>query len=176
MHLTPDAASPLGDRITVTLHALVERIDAFADHMLRAQFRITYSQFFFLAVLSSIERPGHPDVTEMAECLGVSKAAVSKRLTSFVDAGWITLPGDPANARRVVLALTPAARELVANAAAALDASFTEHFSRITSVDLVALHDDLKTVIRVLDEQSLDTQSLDTQILDAPLPTERPES
>ncbi|WP_394553172.1 MarR family winged helix-turn-helix transcriptional regulator [Agromyces sp. MMS24-JH15] len=143
------ATSPLGDRVTVTLHLLVDRLDAFADGHLRRRFGLTYSQFMVLAVLADIERPGHPDLTELAECLRISKAAVSKRLPSFVTAGWVRTAPDPADGRRLVVALTDEGRELVLRATAELDDSFTELFDD-AEFDLGALHRDLGTLLALL--------------------------
>jgi DNA-binding MarR family transcriptional regulator len=108
----------LGDGLAVTLHQLVYRIDAYAEQLLREHHSVSYSHFHFLAVATTTERP---DVTTLAECLGVSKAAVSKRLDALVRGGWITLGSDPANARRVLIDLTPQAHTLVADASAMLE-------------------------------------------------------
>lgn len=138
----PDHA--LGDRITVTLHELVDALDAVADDLLRTRYAVTLSQYLFLAVLADLDRP---DITEQARCLGVSKAAVSKRLPSFVAAGWVRTGTDPANARRVVLHLTDAGVRLVADAGRMLEAEFTAMAAHLTSVDLDALHRELTTLL-----------------------------
>ncbi|KQQ93883.1 hypothetical protein ASF62_06770 [Leifsonia sp. Leaf325] len=143
---------PPDDRITVTLHHLMAQLDDFADGLLHERFGVSYSQFMFLAVLATLDLP---DITTMGRCLGVSKAAVSKRLPSFVDAGWVELSGDPANSRRVLLALTPAGSRLTEDATTALDDSFTEVFTDITEVDLDQLHQQLKTVITVLTRKGM---------------------
>lgn len=141
---------PLGDRITVTLHELVDAMDADADAQLRAQFGVTFSQYLFLAVLSDLDRP---DITAHARCLGVTKAAVSKRLPSFVAAGWVTTGTDPRNARRVVLELTESGTRLVAEAGQVLDDAFTATAARLTSLDLDALHRDLTTLLRTFQDK-----------------------
>ncbi|GAA1519650.1 hypothetical protein GCM10009761_22600 [Agromyces terreus] len=143
--------SPLGDRITVTLHYLVDRMDRYADQLLQERFGMSYSQFMFIAVLADLAPP--PDITTLATCLGVSKAAVSKRVPSFVEAGWVATRADPANARRVLLEITPAAGRLLDEALPVLERSFTETFDDLDGVDLTRLHDDLKTVIRHLDSK-----------------------
>ncbi|WP_395245639.1 MarR family winged helix-turn-helix transcriptional regulator [Agromyces sp. MMS24-K17] len=151
LHHDP-ANSPLGDRVTVTLHLLVDRLDAFADQHLRSRFGMTYSQFMVLAVLAGIQRPGHPDLTELAECLHITKAAVSKRLPSFVAAGWVRTMPDPADARRLVVALTDDGLDLVVRATADLDESFTDLFDD-AEFDLGALHRDLGTLLALLDQK-----------------------
>ncbi|MCR6689175.1 MarR family winged helix-turn-helix transcriptional regulator [Cellulomonas sp.] len=138
---------PLGDRVTVTLHHLVDVLDEYADAVLVRDHGVSLNQYLFLAVLSDLDRP---DITTLARCLRVTKAAVSKRVGSFVDAGWVTTSTDPAHARRVVLALTPAGADLVAVAGARLEDEFTNAFAQVTDVDLTALHTDLKTVLAVM--------------------------
>ncbi|ANJ28400.1 MarR family winged helix-turn-helix transcriptional regulator [Agromyces aureus] len=147
----PQPGGPLGDRVTVTLHYLVDRMDRFADQLLQQRFGMSYSQFMFIAVLADLAPP--PDITTLATCLGVSKAAVSKRVPAFVEAGWVQTHTDPANARRVLLSITPKAGRFLAEALPVLDASFTETFDDLATVDLAALHEDLKTVIRHLDSK-----------------------
>ncbi|UZN04515.1 MarR family winged helix-turn-helix transcriptional regulator [Cellulomonas sp. S1-8] len=141
------ADHPLGNRVTVTLHHLVDVLDEYADHLLRAGHGVTLSQYLFLAVLSDLD---HPDVTTLARCLRVTKAAVSKRVGSFVDAGWIRTVSDPANARRVVLELTPAGATLVDVAGRQLEDEFTAAFAHVEQVDLGALHVDLTTVLSTM--------------------------
>lgn len=144
---------PLGDRITVTLHELVDALDAYADRHLLGRFGVTFSQYLFLAVLADLEAPDAPDITAQARCLGVSKAAVSKRLPSFVEAGWVRTGTDPANARRVVLHLTDTGTRIVAEAGAVLDTEFTAMAAELTDVDLDAVHRDLKKLLRTLHEK-----------------------
>lgn len=144
---------PLGDRVTVTLHHLVDVLDEHADRLLTQEYGVSLNQYLFLAVLSDLEAP---DITTLARCLRVSKAAVSKRVGSFVDAGWVTSSDDPGHGRRVVLGLTPAGAALVAGAGERLESEFTAKFAQVTEVDLVALHTDLKTVLATL-QQSIES-------------------
>lgn len=147
----PEPGGPLGDHLTVTLHLLVDRMDRFADGLLRARYGISFSQFQFIAVIANLPSP--PDITFLADCLGVSKAAVSKRVPAFVEAGFVQTSADPANARRVLLSITPKAGQLLAEALPVLGASFSDEFDDLVSPDLDALHEDLKAVIRHLDSK-----------------------
>lgn len=142
--------SPLDDRITVTLHRLVHHIDGYADALLLDGFGLTYSQFHFLGALATMDTDEHPDLTEFAECLGVSKAAVSKRVPSFVSAGWITSSPDPRNARRLVLSLTPEGLDLVDRATLVLDAEFTSLFAG-TDLDVAHLNGELRRALDILE-------------------------
>ncbi len=116
----------MADNITYTLHELVSALDAYADEILRDQYDIGFSQFQFLAILAT-EQPS--DLSHLATCLGVTRAAVSKRVPSLVAGGWIATSSDATNARRVMVALTPAAEDLVRLASAQLEEAFTAMFA-----------------------------------------------
>lgn len=134
-------------RITFTLHHLVAELDDYADAVLRADFGLTYRQFLFLAVL--LHGPAL-DVTHLAEALGVSKAAVSKRLPFFAEKGLIRTSGDPDNARRVLVALTGAGRDRVQEAATALEREFLRLFPAEEGAELERLHDGLRRMLEVV--------------------------
>ena len=139
----------MSDKITFTLHELIAEIDAHADRILRERYGITGSQFIALAVLAD-EEP--TDITTLAHCLGVTKAAVSKRVPSLVEAGWVTTRSAPGQGRRVILELTDTARELVAQAGPELNARFAELIDHpdAAHIDLAKLNDQLATLTRIL--------------------------
>ncbi|PZU40693.1 MAG: transcriptional regulator [Microbacterium sp.] len=116
----------MAERITVTLHELVSALDTYADAVLQSRYGVTYNQFEFLV---AVHEQAPTDITGLAHCLRVSKAAVSKRVPGLVAEGWITTGTDPSHARRVMLALTPRAERLVHDAGGALDAEFTALFA-----------------------------------------------
>lgn len=130
----------MSERITVTLHELVSRLDAYADGVLKQKYGVTFSQFRALATLDTL---GRASITELAECLVQTKAAVSKRVPEFVRDGWMATSDDPANARRVMLELTPAAKDLVATAGGELDGVFTSMLDASPQIDADALHANL---------------------------------
>ncbi|MWB99861.1 MarR family winged helix-turn-helix transcriptional regulator [Agromyces seonyuensis] len=144
------ATSPLGDHLTVTLHELVDRIDSIADAALREHVGIGYSWFEFLAILANNESDGHPDLTELASCLHVSKAAVSKRLPAFLEAGYVLAQPDPANARRLVLRLTDEGRALVARSMPVLADAFESEVAGLP-LDLGRLNAELTALVHHLD-------------------------
>ncbi|MBN9213764.1 MAG: transcriptional regulator [Microbacterium sp. SCN 70-200] len=111
----------MASRITVTLHELVAELDVYADGVLHARYGVSFNLFEFLATLA--ER-GPIDITGLAHCLRITKAAVSKRVPALVADGWIR--ADRGNGRRVVLSLTPKGADLVQRAGGELEAEFTE--------------------------------------------------
>lgn len=113
----------MAERITVTIHELVAELDSYADRHLSNHHGVTYSQFMFLAAL---REHGPIDITGLARRLGVTKAAVGKRVPGLVASGWIT--SSPASSRRILLSLTERAARLVDEAGSELDAAFTDVF------------------------------------------------
>ena len=138
----------MSTRLSFTLHELVSAIDGYADDILREGYGVDANLFITLATMS--EEPGRIDVTTLARCLGVSKAAVSKRVPSLVEAGCIDTHYDHTKARRVVLTLTPRAIELVESAGAALDAEFSSMLAEVPEIDPVALNTSLVALTRVV--------------------------
>lgn len=88
-------------------------IGALADTHLGANYAITYNQYVLIAVLYNHEPT---DVTDLARCLNVSKAAVSKRLPALERDELIHTGRDPHNLRRLVVTLTDKARGIVEKA------------------------------------------------------------
>ena len=111
----------MSDRLTFTLHELIAELDAYADSALRGGYGVSYNHFQFLAVLFDAEPA---DMTTLAHCLGVSKAAVSKRVPSLVEGGWITAESPTGAGRSILLSLTPKGTALVRDAGEVLEREF----------------------------------------------------
>lgn len=109
----------MAERITVTLHELVAELDIYADARLRERHGVSFNLFELLATLAET---APIDITGLARCLRVTKAAVSKRVPALVADGWITADGG--EGRRIVLALTPRGSELVRRVGGELEAEF----------------------------------------------------
>lgn len=132
------------ERITFTLHHLVNELDRIADGILRRQFSMTYSQFQFMVALQEHEQL---DVTNLAAALGVSKAAVSKRVSWFVDRNLVLIGSDEGTVRRVVLSLSPQGLQIVGEAAEVLDTTFMTQASRFHGFNLDELHSNLQEML-----------------------------
>lgn len=111
----------MSDRLTFTLHELIAELDAFADAALQAGYGVTFNQFQFLAVLYDAEPA---DMTTLARCLGVTKAAVSKRVPGLVEEGWITAVSPPGAGRSILLSLSAKGAALVRDAGEVLEREF----------------------------------------------------
>ncbi len=99
------------------LHSLVWELDNAAEELLRSEFGMSHSQ---LAFLMPLLHRSDLDVSSHAVAMGVTVPAVSKRTNWFVDRGLVASSRPPGDARRVVLNLTPAGRQLASEASAAL--------------------------------------------------------
>ncbi|HYP72961.1 MAG TPA: MarR family transcriptional regulator [Microbacterium sp.] len=113
----------MSDRVTVTLHHLVARLDAFAEEYLQRHHGVSFATFSFVAVAADL---GEADITTLARALGVSKAAVSKRVPALVADGWVQTRPDPDHGRRVLVSPTGRALLLMRDAGGALEVEFTD--------------------------------------------------
>ncbi|MFV0634481.1 MarR family winged helix-turn-helix transcriptional regulator [Demequina sp.] len=142
----------MSDKLTFTLHELVSEIDLAADHILQSRHGVSGPTFLFLAVCADVEPA---DITSLARCLGVSKAAVSKRVPALAQDGWITTSSDPDHARRVIVSLTDKARVLVRKAGRELDDAFTATLAdpRADGIDPTVLNAQLNTLLEIMREK-----------------------
>ncbi len=129
-----------GNRITFTLNALVGSLNRAADAILRARFGLTYSQFLFLVTLDS---SGTISQGVLAERLGVSKAAVSKRVSWFVDRGLARFGPAMADQRVVTLRITAEGHRLVEAMSDVLEGEFRSGLGAVHDIDLDELNQTL---------------------------------
>jgi len=120
-------------RITFTLNELVYVLNSTADRLLRANFGITYSQFLFMVTLMS---QTNPTPSYLAECLGVSRAAVSQRLSWFQERNLVKISRVSGNDKNLSLALTRKGETLATQSADFLEEEFRVLFDNAAFVDL----------------------------------------
>lgn len=132
------------DRVTFTLNHLVNELNKHADRILRREFALTYSQFLFLL---HVNASGPVPSGALATQLGVSRAAVSKRMSWFVSRGLVSSGGDRSDSRVVTLAITSAGKHLVTEMSDVLENEFRLRFLDLNAVDLDALN---VTLLKVL--------------------------
>ena len=130
-------------RISFMLNSLVREMNGQADALLRAEYSITYSQFVFLQVLSE---SGQLDITRLAQALGVSKAAVSKRIDWFAERSLVHVDQDPTNAKRVLVSLTAQGADLSKKSGDYLERRFLNAVAAAPGVDFAALGEMLVTL------------------------------
>lgn len=139
--------------LTYMLHEVIARMDHRADTVLRSELGISFNLFQFLAIVAD-EEP--TDVTELASCLYISKAAVSKRLPSLTDEGWLTVCPDPEHGRRLRIQLTEKGRDVIVTGNALLEKTLSEVLGEdnVDPAELARFHGFLTT---------LNTRLLDTE-------------
>ena len=130
-------------RITFTLNELAYVLNSTADRLLRANFELTYSQFLFLVTLMSQDKPT-PSL--LAECLGVSRAAVSQRLSWFQERNLVRVSRVSGNEKNLSLELTRKGELLATQSADFLEKEFRILFASGASVDLEKLEKTLTQV------------------------------
>ena len=130
-------------RITFTLNELVYVLNSTADRLLRANFEITYSQFLFMVTLMS---QTNPTPSYLAECLGVSRAAVSQRLSWFQERNLVKISKVSGNDKNLSLALTRKGETLAAESADFLEKEFRVIFKNASFVDLDKLDKTLSQI------------------------------
>jgi len=130
-------------RITFTLNQLVYVLNSTADRLLRANFEITYSQFLFMVTLMS---QTNPTPSYLAECLGVSRAAVSQRLSWFQERNLVKISKVSGNDKNLSLALTRKGETLATQSADFLEKEFRVLFDNAAFVDLDKLDKTLSQI------------------------------
>jgi len=130
-------------RITFTLNELVFVLNSTADRLLRANFEITYSQFLFMVTLMS---QTNPTPSNLAECLGVSRAAVSQRLSWFQERNFLKISKVSGNDKNLSLALTRKGETVATQSADFLEKEFRILFDNAAFVDLDKLDKTLTQV------------------------------
>jgi DNA-binding MarR family transcriptional regulator len=114
-----------------------------ADRLLRANFEITYSQFLFMVTLMS---QSNPTPSFLAECLGVSRAAVSQRLSWFQERNLVKISRVSGNDKNLSLALTRKGETLATQSANFLEKEFRVLFDNAAFVDLDKLDKTLSQI------------------------------
>jgi DNA-binding MarR family transcriptional regulator len=130
-------------RITFTLNELVYVLNSTADRLLRANFEITYSQFLFMVTLMS---QTNPTPSFLAECLGVSRAAVSQRLSWFQERNLVKISRVSGNDKNLSLSLTRKGETLATQSADFLEKEFRVLFDNAAFVDLDKLDKTLSQI------------------------------
>ena len=130
-------------RITFTLNELVFVLNSTADRLLRANFEITYRQYLFMVTLMS---QTNPTPSYLAECLGVSRAAVSQRLSWFQERNLVKISKVSGNYNNLSLALTRKGETLTTQSADFLEKEFRVLFDNAAFVDLDKLDKTLSQI------------------------------
>lgn len=126
------------------LQETIARMEHRVDTRLRSELGVSFNLFQFLAIVAD-EEP--TDVTELASCLYISKAAVSKRLPVLAEEGWLTVAGQPGHGRRLRIQLTAKGRSLVSAGDSIIEHALAEALGDTVSPEEVARVHALMTTV-----------------------------
>lgn len=92
---------------------------------------------------------GPATVGELADWERVSAPTMSRTLSGLVDAGWVSRSGDPDDGRRVILTITGAGRELLAETRKARDEWMTVRLELLSPEEIERLETALPLLERI---------------------------
>lgn len=138
------------NRISFLLNDLVREMNGQADALLREEYGLTHSQFVFLLILLETKQL---DVTRLAEALGVTKGAVSKRIGWFIERDLVSTFQSPGDAKRVLIALTPEGFKLAKSAGDYLEQRFLVTITKSQKFDQELLRNELQKMLQLLRSQ-----------------------
>ncbi|WP_103942444.1 MarR family winged helix-turn-helix transcriptional regulator [Thermomonospora echinospora] len=127
----------------------LSRVTRIAERELKALFQEFGLERGEFDVLATLRRAGSPEgmtAGMLARSSMVTSGAVTNRLDRLVAKGYVTRDVDPANRRTVIVALTPAGRELIDRAVAA----HLDNERRILAALDRHQQDDLVAILRAL--------------------------
>lgn len=135
------------NRISFLLNDLVREMNGQADSLLRREFGLTHSQFVFLLIVLETKEI---DVTRLAEALGVTKGAVSKRIGWFLDRDLVSTHQSPGDGKRVLTSLTPEGIKLAKSAGDFLEHRFLATITNSQEFDQELLRNELQKMLQLL--------------------------
>ena len=133
-------------RISFLLNDLVRELNGQADSLLRHKFDITYSQFVFLLIVGE---NSDVDVTRLALSLGVTKGAVSKRMSWFIERDLVATHHTLDNSKRVLVTLTAKGASVAKAAGDYLETGFLSTISSSPEFDQAVLRTELQKMLEL---------------------------
>ena len=103
------------------------------------------------ATLTRLQRSGPTRVTELASAEGVTQPSMSTLVARLVDQGLVSRGGDPQDARVVVLDLTPAGEDLLAQRRADRAERLTRALAGLPPEDTARITDAVPALTRLAD-------------------------
>jgi len=103
------------------------------------------------ATLARLQRSGPARLTELASAEGVSQPSMTALIARLADQGLVRRDADPHDGRAVVLTLTPAGGELLAQRRAERTRQITGPLAGLSDDDVRRIADALPALIRLAD-------------------------
>jgi DNA-binding MarR family transcriptional regulator len=103
------------------------------------------------ATLARLQRSGSARLTELASAEGVSQPSMTALIARLADQGLVRRAADPHDGRAVVLTLTPAGGEVLAQRRAERTRQITGPLAGLSDDDVRRIADALPALIRLAD-------------------------
>jgi len=138
-----DEQARLNQEFGEYLHRTVALLDRVADRALQQSVGISLSQFL---VLLSTDADAKLSLSQqnIADHLGINKAAVSRHIDALVAQGWVERAPHPTSGRQVVLRITDEGLLLLRRAQKIMQATMSPHYR--AGGDLERMLDNLKAI------------------------------
>jgi DNA-binding MarR family transcriptional regulator len=102
-----------------------------------------------LAIVLAVSKLGnHKSIREIAEHLDISASNVTSDVGHLVGAGYLRKAADPADARAIIVSLTPAGTKLIRNMAPVLQFVNNTIFSDMSHDDMIRCSAVLKAIVQ----------------------------
>ncbi|MEU8121466.1 MarR family transcriptional regulator [Spirillospora sp. NPDC049024] len=144
----------------------LSRLTRIAERELKAlfaEFGLERGEFDVLATLRRADSPDGITAGDLARSSMVTSGAVTNRLDRLVAKGYVTRDLDPANRRTVLVALTPAGRDLIDRAVAAHLENERRLLAALDQQEQDALATTLRTLLLSLGDHAETPQPLGDQ-------------
>ncbi len=119
----------------------------------REDYGITSNQF---QVLHRIKTENKKTVSDLADCMAVSRPAISRAVDELVKAGLLEREGDPDDRRVIYLKPSDKGEEIIAQIHAKNDLIMQSIFSSLTSAELENLSEAFRILEKVFEKDSIE--------------------
>ncbi len=123
---------------------------------LLARHDLSYSQFSLLSHLRGAAEPS--TISALAAAMEINQPGVTKVVKRLHDLGLVTIDGDPADSRKRLVSLAPAAGERLAEIEATLDVDSSSWFDGWPEDQLSQFRDSLADLTAWLDANRLENR------------------
>ena len=148
--MTPVGDAEFPQSPAFKLHALVQMMDRRAGQILQAEQGISYRQFL---VLMMVAHMGESSQRTVADCLGVTAAAISRQIEALCDEGWLKRNPNPESRREHVLSLTPSGKTKVLKAKSLLASRFDALMEQYSAAEIETFNHVLDGLTQTLQQR-----------------------
>lgn len=138
--------------IVRSLRQIIRAVGLYSRELMRRR-NLTAPQ---LATLRRLQRKGPSSAGELARGIAVSQATVTGIVDRLEHKGLVTRSRDPRDRRRVVIDLTDAARELVADSPPPLHERFMLRLAQTSAAERQEIDRVLRVIVQMMEAQEVE--------------------